>query len=311
MRAGAEASIGTLHPNCPAVSLPDKKDLISLSTILKALKQVDQTDPPEDIQSWPSKIDTKETVRARVQKARLNRKAYLTIVLALIILAVGWLVYSQKDLLQTTLSLGRTSENDKLASSTSSEKGPVHHAKISPPSSKQTMSPAKKDSPPNVGNQRAVLKYDPKQTGTDKPSRQLPKISVRKNIIKSQDVTASGQTQPLPRPVPSKSRITQSQTADPKNTVRSQERAPVTSPTKKPKSPVKQVSRSYRRLDESKLELQAIAWSSDADQRIAVINGHVVREGESVEGFSVTQIRQDDIIVNDGTESWRLEFGLK
>jgi hypothetical protein len=36
-----------------------------------------------------------------------------------------------------------------------------------------------------------------------------------------------------------------------------------------------------------------------------------VREGESVEGFSVTQIRQDDIIVNDGTESWRLEFGLK
>ena len=221
MRAGGEVSIATLQPSCPAVNLPDKKDLISLSTILKALKQVDQTDPPEDIQSWPSKIDTKETVKARVQKARLNRKAYLTIVLALIIAAAGWLVYSQKDLLQNTLFSGRTSENDKLASSTSSEKGPVYHAKTSPPSPKQSVSSAKKDSPPKGGNQRIGLKYEPKQTGTAKPYRQLPRIPVRKNIIKSQDVTTSGQTQPLPRPVPSKSRITRSQTAYPKNTIRS------------------------------------------------------------------------------------------
>jgi len=59
------------------------------------------------------------------------------------------------------------------------------------------------------------------------------------------------------------------------------------------------------------LQLQAIAWSKNAAQRIAVINGHIVREGESVEGFSVTQIRQDDIIVNDGNESWQVEFRLK
>ncbi|MGD8883382.1 MAG: general secretion pathway protein GspB [Desulfobacterales bacterium] len=282
-----------------------------MSTILKALKQVDQTDPPEDIQSWPSKIDTKETVKARVQKVRLNRKVYLTIVLALIIVAAGGLVYTQKDVLRTMLSSGRTLENDKLTSSISSENAPVHQAKISPPSSKQTVGSAKKDSPPNVGNQRAGLKNEPKQTGIDKPSRQLPKIPVRKNIIKSQDVTTSGQTQPLPGSVPSKSRITRSQTPDPKKTLRNQDRASVTSPTQKAKPPVKQVSRSYRRLDKSKLELQAIAWSSKAAQRIAVINGRIVREGESVEGFSVTQIRQDDIIVNDGTESWRLEFGLK
>ncbi len=296
-------------PNCPGATLPVQKDLISLSTILKALKQVDQTDPPEDIQSWPSKIDTKETVKARVEKIRLNRKAYLTIVLALIIVAAGWLVYSQKDLLPAMLSSGRPSENDKLTSSTSSKKGRFT-AKISPPSSKQTASAAKKD-PPKHGKSTAGLKSESEQTGSDKPPRQLPKIPVQKNIIKSQDVTTSGQMRPLPRPVPSKSRITRSQETDPENTVRNQGRASVTSTTKKAKSPVKQVSRSYKRLDESKLELQAIAWSNDAAKRIAVINGHIVREGESVEGFSVTQIRQDDIIVNDGTESWRLEFGLK
>ena len=72
-----------------------------------------------------------------------------------------------------------------------------------------------------------------------------------------------------------------------------------------------QVPRAYQRLDDDKLKLQAIAWSHEAAQRIAVINGHVVREGETVEGFSVNQIRQEDVIVNDGTESWQLEFSLK
>ena len=119
------------------------------------------------------------------------------------------------------------------ASSTSSKKAPVHHAKISPPSSKQTVSAAKKDSPPDMGNQRAALKYAPKQTETDKPSRQLPKIPVRKKIIKSGDLATSGQTRPLPRAAPSKSQMTRSQITDPKNTIEHQRRAPVTSPTKK------------------------------------------------------------------------------
>jgi hypothetical protein len=282
-----------------------------LSTILKALKQVDQTAPPEDIQSWPPEIDTKETVKARVEKIRLNRKVYLTIVLVLIIVAAGWLVYNQKDLLLAKLTSGRTLEKDKLTSPASSENDPVYHAKIYPPASKQTGSSAKKDSPPNMGNQRAGLKYEPKQTETDKQSRQMPNTSLRKNLDKNKSPMTSSKPESPPKPAPSKSRISRSQLADPKKPVRNQGHASVTPPTQKLKSPLKQVSRSYRRLDDSKLKLQAIAWSDDAAQRIAVINNHVVREGESVEGFSVTQIRQDDIIINDGTESWRLEFGLK
>jgi hypothetical protein len=71
------------------------------------------------------------------------------------------------------------------------------------------------------------------------------------------------------------------------------------------------VARSYRRIDDSKLKLQAIAWSKDAAQRLAVINGQIVREGESVDGFLVNQIRQEDVVVNDGSASWQLEFSLK
>ena len=68
-----------------------------MSTILKALKQIDQTTPPEDLQSWPPKIDTKGTVKTRVQKIRLNRKVYLAAVLTLIIVAIGWLAFANKQ----------------------------------------------------------------------------------------------------------------------------------------------------------------------------------------------------------------------
>ena len=282
-----------------------------MSTILKALKQIDQTTPPEDLQSWPPKIDTKETLKTRVQKIRLNRNVYLATLLTLIIVAAGWLVYSQKDLLLTKISSDRISADDTLASSGPSENGPVYQAKIYPPSSKQTISSAKKGSASNMENKRAGLKYEPTQTRTDKQSGRLPKMSARQKTNKNPIFTASGKAESLPKPPSSKSRISPSQMADHKKTVRNKTHAAAALPTKKTRPAVKQVSRSYRRLDESKLKLQAIAWSKNAAQRIAVINGHIVREGESVEGFFVTQIRQDDIIVNDGTESWRLEFRLK
>ena len=277
-----------------------------MSTILKALKQIDQTTPPEDLQSWPPKIDTKETVKTRVQELGLNRKVYLAALLTLIIAAVGWLAYSQKDLLLAKITSDRMTDNDQPASMGPSEKGPIYQAKIYPPASKQTKNPAA-----DMANKRAGMKSAPKQTQMDNQSGPLPRMSARQKADKNRIFTAPGKTETLPKSPSSTSRISPSQTANRKKAVRSKTRASVALPPKKSRSAVKQDSRSYRRLDDSKLQLQAIAWSKNAAQRIAVINGHVVREGESVEGFSVTQIRQDDIIVNDGTESWQVEFRLK
>lgn len=67
----------------------------------------------------------------------------------------------------------------------------------------------------------------------------------------------------------------------------------------------------YDRIEDSKLKLQALAWSADDARRMAVINGRIVREGESVDGYQVMQIREDDVVVNDGGKSWRLEFGMQ
>lgn len=76
-------------------------------------------------------------------------------------------------------------------------------------------------------------------------------------------------------------------------------------------APSRSAADNLDRLEESKLKVMAIAWADDPARRLAVVNGHIVREGESVEGYSVTQIRKDDIIVNDGSRSWRVELNLK
>ena len=87
--------------------------------------------------------------------------------------------------------------------------------------------------------------------------------------------------------------------------------SPAERPDKGRASALRTAEDDFSRLDESKLKVMAIAWAPEPSRRLAVVNGHIVKEGESVEGFSVTQIRKDDIVVNDGGRSWRVELNLK
>lgn len=65
------------------------------------------------------------------------------------------------------------------------------------------------------------------------------------------------------------------------------------------------------RLEDGRLRLMAIAWFDDPGRRLAVVNGHIVREGEAVEGFRVRAIRRDEIVVSDDGRSYRLELNVK
>ena len=273
-----------------------------MSTILKALKRIDQTTPPpEDLQSWPPTIDTKETVRSRVYKIWLHRKVFLAIIVVLVMGTAGWLIYSQKHRLISKFSPEKTSP-----------KGPIYQAKIDTNQSvSEGSAKAARPSYNRQQNSRSAAKPEQNQLRNDTSSQPLPRLQGRQKTPKNPIYSSSKETQPLKKRANIQPGISQSQKAGLKNTIQRSARPKPAAPAGKSKSRTATVSASYRRLDDSKLKLQAIAWSNDAVQRIAVINGHIVREGESVEGYSVNQIRQEDVIVSDGTESWRLEFGLK
>lgn len=270
----------------------------SLSTILKALKRIDQTTPPpDDIQTWPPKIDTQKTVKTRVHKIWLHRKVYLTVILIVVLIAAGWMAYSQRHWLAAKIFPQKTPP-----------KGPIYQAKIKPKADESRSVVSKKKSTVKRQNVGSGTESGPHPAGVDQPPRKLPRTPLSQKIQKNKILPSTRKVQPPAARITSKSNTSRLPSAVSEKPAQSDSQPGSAAPVKKSSS---QVERSYRRLDDSKLKLQAIAWSKDASRRIAVINGHIVHEGESVEGFLVNQIRQENVVVNDGTASWQLEFGLK
>ena len=61
-------------------------------------------------------------------------------------------------------------------------------------------------------------------------------------------------------------------------------------------------------LTESSLKIQAISWSETPANRIAVVNSQIVRQGESIDGYRIEQINSDDLILSKGGINWVLKF---
>ncbi len=140
-------------------------------------------------------------------------------------------------------------------------------------------------------------------------STALPNATVNPQPSKSASVDRSLRSQrtttpkgPIPKEPASKDSIASKKTIAAKS-------VPSGKPATRAKKP--EISRKYDRIGEDKLRLQALAWFNDASKRMAVINSHIVREGGSVDGYQVTQIRKQDVVVNDGKKSWRLVFGFQ
>ena len=100
---------------------------------------------------------------------------------------------------------------------------------------------------------------------------------------------------------------------------------PATAPVKTSKNYVSKKSATIRRSPSkpaavpsggipvltSGLKLQAISWSQNPADRIAVINGNILREGAALEGYSISRIAKDEVVVRKGAEEWKLVFRLK
>ncbi|MGB5991205.1 MAG: general secretion pathway protein GspB [Desulfobacterales bacterium] len=65
-----------------------------------------------------------------------------------------------------------------------------------------------------------------------------------------------------------------------------------------------------KRSNQTKIEVQAIAWSNDPKSRLAVINGLILREGESVDNVIVMHIGKDAVVFKKGEEGWKQMFGF-
>lgn len=58
------------------------------------------------------------------------------------------------------------------------------------------------------------------------------------------------------------------------------------------------------------LSLQAVSWATRARDRIAVVNGQVLRQGDDIEGYTVRDIDADAVVLCRSGECYRLAFAF-
>jgi len=55
-------------------------------------------------------------------------------------------------------------------------------------------------------------------------------------------------------------------------------------------------------------QLQAISWSERTEERMAVVNGKIVREGAVMDGYKIARIEPEEVILSKADRRWRLVF---
>ena len=283
-----------------------------MSSILRALKRIEKEAPPQDeSHPWPRPIDSKKAVRSKVKKRWLVNKLVSTLFILIVILAVGWIVYSQRHLILAKLLPEKTIGDTRQATEPPGKQKAVHQAKIKTPPGKLNKAAPGSTAAPGKQSAKTITKKGVTPSGLPKP---IPGKAVQKNITRP--LTAP-KPAPIKKKTPLKSTTKRMQPLQPTGSRQTPERETTNQRSTRAPATEKSTGGGKSRSDnlsvihDSKLKLQAIAWSDDAARRMAVINNHIVREGETVDGFSITSIRRDDVIVNDGSSSWRLEFSLK
>ena len=64
-------------------------------------------------------------------------------------------------------------------------------------------------------------------------------------------------------------------------------------------------------LARGNLQLQAISWSAVPKARLTIIDGQILREGQTVNGYTIIHIRSEDVVVGKAGKQWKLEYGSR
>jgi hypothetical protein len=284
-----------------------------LSSILKALKRVEEeSPPPQPYQSLPRPIDPKLALNAKTRiRWHLRRLVFVLLVAALFIGGAAT-IYSQRELILARLSFLSTPDSPSSEVSESNRNG-VYRAKIPEATSKTAAQPKKVDQRPTTTKNKRSAAADQSK----RPESRTKPVSRRSSDRQAASATTftGAQRPPTERKAkitrPSKRVSAPSSANARKKTAAKKDVKSTDAELKRPKPVRRNPPQNYDRIETDKLRLQALAWADNADGRMAVINNRIVHEGESVDGYQVFKIREDDVIVNQGGKSWRLEFGLQ
>ena len=256
-----------------------------MSSILKALKKIESELPEKsEIQFRQKETDARKIIHKRItDKLRLKKK-FFAIFAAIILAAGGGLVLGRKPWENVPPPV------------------PKPEAKHSKPLSRIVKKTADRDLSQRKKTAKRVSEKIPAVSqSANKESPPAVKPGQKKSEwVKKSEIIGPKSLSPDKKKIAHQNLIQKNN-----NTKKKDEKSGENSKNKRILSiPIKQAG-------ESKLQLQAIAWSSDPESRLVVINGRVLREGGSVERVLITHIGKNEVIFKKGREEWKQLFRLK
>jgi hypothetical protein len=280
-----------------------------LSSILKALKKLEEESPSsQSFPSLPPRIDGKKTIRAGAKKQFSTRRLIVASVILLVVIVAAVALLSQGRFIIARIFPPASSDKNNQTAGGPSQNADKSGTTISSPSEKPAEKREKQTR--QVRKQIKPTAPDRKVKGvTPEAGSTTPRTQIARQNTKAATAVRKRRPKTTAKPqktIPKKPPIQRSPVA--KKSVAG-EKSVSNRPAPETRNPAP--TRTYARINDPKLSLQALAWFQDASKRMVVINGRIVREGESVEGYQVTQIRREDVVVNDGRKTWSLEFRLK
>jgi hypothetical protein len=281
-----------------------------LSSILKALKKLEnQVTDKNHVRSWQPKtqipIDDHKQINDHPRFKKRN-----VIIFAGVIFAVGaGLILSQKlyekkpelitkkeDILQKPVRLPekKAAIPDKKTILQKPERLPQKEAAM--PDKKAIL-----QKPVRLPQKKVAM-----------PHRVQTELSSRKDVKKFEPIARA---EKKPPPSAQKSRENTAVLFNKKTSPLKQARKETVAgkPSEKPEQNTRAdrfASMPVKRSNQTQIEVQAIAWANDPKNRLAVINGLILRERESIDNVIVMHIGKDEVIFKKGGEEWRQMFGF-
>ena len=252
-----------------------------MSTILKALKRLEiEPSNPDELPSMSRQ--TRSQWFAGRTRRRVRILWMLLIGLLLAVSAAGFFWYRIPNVANLFDS---STENNKIVRK-------IPTTKLKPPDKAvQTESVSKTQE----NQQSQPAKETPKTPPPMSSRRPVASTPKRSPVPDRTPVEAKQQ----PAPLPTTQVLRKSATRRPSPESRPPKEKPYPEPEAKPSPP---------NLADSCYTLQAIAWSKNPNERLVVINGLVLREGDGIEGITVTQIGTNEVIVQKESKLWKLVF---
>ncbi len=293
-----------------------------MSTILNALKQAEKRNPIKGKDTRPSfNIRTRLSFQAKQKKKNLFLKPVPIVSIVLLIIVMS--IFANSILPVNKTAKRQVPFADKQPHILSSKPDTVrnkHQIPVEPVPESSTLPETSNPIHPEPEGNFAGLsisqnKPDLKSEFTNKrPVKDVYFNTTNKKTARSSGTSMSKKTKErAPFKTPDKPKKTPGEKPSFNTEETSHPSMEIDDPVKNSKKPLTPdtPNRQITILKNNELKIQAISWAQKPENRIAVIDNRVLRQGDAVQGYRLVEIEKDSVILQDSDKDYRLEFNYR